>query len=279
LKPTLEQLEGAFRGRTLLVVSCGPSATEWKKVRAKLPDDLVIGCVKQAIFLCANDAQIHFFNPFNCNRYFPHNRKALKVFVDDECAPKTFNPRDLSFYLDPKTCSGLEATVAATGRFEDYTIENSGTRKPWGPGILYEIVFYLAIHLGFSEVHTIGWDVVREQQNFEAPERQLEHFYDDKQPTVTSAVTSYEWCTKWSAVYGFKALGRHILGRGYNRMPKSDPMGEIPLILRSLPTFFHWIESHGISVTVHSFLNHEIADPAIRAHVMNLADDLLNQDQ
>lgn len=270
---TLEELEGSFRGRTLLVVSCGPSALHWKEVRSTLPADTVIGCVKQAIFLCRSEAEIHFFNAFNCQRYFPHNRQALKIYVEDEQSPVNFNSTDLTFSLDPKTCQGLETSVAATERFEDYTIERAGLVKPWGPGIVYEIVVYLALHLGFRAIHTVGWDVVLESPRAKDGVTRIKHFYSLQDIPRRQTTTDYEWLTARSAIYQTQALARHLLGRTYNRMPAADKSGEVPVILEALPRFFSWIESHDISIRVHTILKDAVVGAEIRKYVVDLTNE------
>ena len=45
--------------------------------------------------------------------------------------------------------------------------------RPYGPGIMYEAVFYLLQHLGVSEVITIGWD-----NKLVSNEADKQHFYD-----------------------------------------------------------------------------------------------------
>jgi hypothetical protein len=266
----LDKLEGTFQGRTLLVVSCGPSASQWKRVRSTLAKDAVIACVKQAVFLCGNEAEIHFYNAFNCQRYFPHNRKALKVYVEDEESPVNFNFSDLSFTIDPATCKGLESCVAATGRFGDYTIDKTGLIKPWGPGIMHEIVIYLALHLGFREVHTVGWDVAREAQWSDDIPTPLEHFYDTQSTAQPTPVVEYEWLTAKPMIYKTRAFARHVMGNKYNCMPDTDKMGEVPVIVQSLPGFLSWINSQQVSIKIHTLLNDRIINPDVRSHVVDL---------
>jgi hypothetical protein len=62
--------------------------------------------------------------------------------------------------------------VSITGKFDDFLMENTLTR-PCGPGILYETVFYMAVHMGFKEIVCIGWDLRQKDANDE----NYEHFY------------------------------------------------------------------------------------------------------
>lgn len=266
----LESLKGRYRGRTLLVVSCGPSARHWEEVRSRLPDDTVIACIKQAIFLCGKEASIHFFNAFNSQRYFPHNRTALKVCVDDAKSPVCFNSRDLAFSLDPATCGGLSDSVASTGKFEAYTIERTGLLKPWGPGIIYEVVAYLSIFLGFQDIHTVGWDVASEPEQPAGGATRIAHFYDSPLAASRAPSTEREWLVANQVRYRLKAYARHLLGLPYNRMPKLDTEGEIPAIVRSLPRFFEWLEAEGTSLTMHTEVGTRSINDSIRRHIVDL---------
>ena len=79
----------------------------------------------------------------------------------------------------------------------------------------------------------------------------------------------YEWAAN-PLLYRPKALARHWLGLPYNRMPKIDRAGEIPMIVRSLPRFFEWLESRGVAIRVHSLLANRIVDARIRPYVIDL---------
>ena len=46
-------------------------------------------------------------------------------------------------------------------------------REPYGPGMMYEIVFYLVEHLGFKQVTTVGWD-----NKLISKDPSKQHFYD-----------------------------------------------------------------------------------------------------
>ena len=264
----LAALAGTYAGRTLLVVSCGPSAALWRGVLSRLGGDAVIACVKQAIFLCRRRAAIHFFNPYNAQRYWPHNRRALRVDVRDHFAPRTFNASDLAFTLDPTTTGDLARSVASTGRFEDHTMARTGLVRPWGPGIMYDVVFYLASHLGFRSVHTVGWDAVALPVSTSDGPRPLSHFYDRPGRPV-APVQTFEWIGREPRAYRRSTLARHLLGALYNRVPKADVQGEVAAIVRSLPRLFDWLASEGMSLTIHSRLESNPIDPSIRPHVVD----------
>jgi hypothetical protein len=266
----LERLGDTYRGRTLLVVSCGPSAKQWRDVRSTLPGDTVIGCVKQAIFLCGGEASLHFFNVYNAQRYWPHNRKALRVDVGEPDGPPSFNSSDLLFSGDPATAADVSCSLSATGKFEDYTIQKTGLVRAWGPGIMYDVVLYLAVFLGFRSIHTVGWDVVAEPVSVAHDTLRISHFYDPHE-AAKNRREGFEWIGEDPRRYRRKAYLRHLCGLIYNRMPKTDPFGEVRAIVGSLPRLFEWLEAEGTSLTIHSQLGGNAVDAAVRPHVVDLS--------
>ena len=63
--------------------------------------------------------------------------------------------------------------VTVTKKFEDFVLDKTLTR-PCGPGIMYETVFYTAVHMGFKEIVCIGWDLRQKNPNHD----NYEHFYE-----------------------------------------------------------------------------------------------------
>jgi hypothetical protein len=252
----------------LLLVSCGPSAGLWERVLATLPDDSVVACVKQAIFLCRRRAAIHFFNPYNAQRYWPHNRHALRVDVRDHFAPRAFNAADLVFTLDPATTGDLSRSLAATGRWEDHTIARSGTLRPWGPGILHDVAFHLTTHLGFAALHTVGWDVIALPAAGGAGPRRVSHFYDPPRGPAPGVAT-FEWHGQDPRSYRRRALLRHLRGAMYNRVPKADVQGEVGAVVASLPGLADWLASAGTQLTIHTRLGGTAVDARLRPHLLD----------
>jgi len=52
----------------------------------------------------------------------------------------------------------MERTTAYTREFNNWLAYSEG-KAIWGPGIMYETGFPLALHLGAKEIVTIGWDI------------------------------------------------------------------------------------------------------------------------
>ena len=52
----------------------------------------------------------------------------------------------------------MQRTTAYTREFNNWLAYSEG-KAIWGPGIMYETGFPLALHLGAKEIVTIGWDI------------------------------------------------------------------------------------------------------------------------
>ena len=87
-----------------------------------------------------------------------------------------FQKQDLFFKVPIRTEINNEF-LCLTKQFEDYIISNNPTR-PCGPGIMYETVIYMAVHLGVKKIVALGWDL---SNNNPKREKDYKHFYDDDQ--------------------------------------------------------------------------------------------------
>jgi hypothetical protein len=77
---------------------------------------------------------------------------------------------DLKFFIRERN---FDNSVAEKKNFDDWTLDKQSMLRPYGPGIMYEAVFYLLQHLGVSEVVTIGWD-----NKLVSSDAGKQHFYD-----------------------------------------------------------------------------------------------------
>ena len=92
-----------------------------------------------------------------------------------------------------------EQTIQATCNFDDFRKISKDTEVLWGPGIMLEIGFPLAIHLGCKKIITIGWD------GGDPSKIKHDHFYNDANnidtvpmdgevlEAVKSTSKMYEW--------------------------------------------------------------------------------------
>src|SRR5690606_5268941 len=78
---------------------------------------------------------------------------------------------DLMF--DVPEPSNLEKRLATTYKWDDFRFDHDLSR-PWGPGVMYELVIYMWIHFGIKEVTVMGWDLG------ELDSKKMDHFFDQE---------------------------------------------------------------------------------------------------
>ena len=162
-------LKDTFKGEKCYVLSCGPTLLEHDqdKVRDLLKDNLVIS-VKQAFDLFGELTDFHAYNCANFKKYDYSQNNPVVVEASTSVMP--LGSCDLKFFIKERDFNN---SVSVTGDLDRWTYENSTMLRPFGPGIMYEAVFYLAQHLGVSEIITIGWD-----NKLVSSDAGKQHFYD-----------------------------------------------------------------------------------------------------
>jgi hypothetical protein len=178
----LDALSGRAQGKDVFILSCGPSLSEYTadQLREYLSGSYVM-VVKQAYDVAPDLADFHILNTWNSQRY---DYSAHRPFIIREGAPgdpPVFGESDLNLVVNKP--SALSEQLARKQNFGDFAFSRSLDR-PWGPGVLYEIGFYLAEHLGARRVITLGWDVGMKNSSV------MPHFYDkpDRHRTAILAV-------------------------------------------------------------------------------------------
>lgn len=164
-------LKNAFAGEKAYIVACGPSVGFYdaQDLERAMSDGVVIS-IKQAQRILPNVTDFHLTNVVNLVP-FEYSRETILIHQSDGRTDHLgalghfmhFNS-DVLVYFDQKHFS-LPQQLAFTHNFDDFLFENSLLR-PWGPGIMYEIAFYLAIHLGVREAQILGWDLTDDYKHF-----------------------------------------------------------------------------------------------------------------
>lgn len=238
----LNEIKGICKGQTVLVVSAGPSAKNWRDVYSNIENENpVIACVKQTVTMAGLDelCDIHFFNPYNLTRYRYANEK-IRVFSDDAVdAPKTYADYDI-YYSVHRESDTLDTTLAARQNFEDYTIEKSGIVRPWGPGIMHESVIYTLLHMGFSKIVTIGWDIG-------GADGDNTHFYDKKTQAKKSLSIVIFNKLRLSKLLNYYL---YLVGKKYNYAGMMN--GEVELTSASICALKKWLSTKGVELVIYS---------------------------
>ena len=181
----LDELKDSFKGETCYILSCGPSLGDIDQMSLKaICDTNLTISVKQAGLISGHRTDIQLFNCCNVTNYppFPGTMYIGQADgLDPEQAKVQFWPNqevnvafEVSGNIEVSPGKELKGTLVESKSFNDWTVDSSGFSRPFGPGIMYETVFFLLKHLGVSKIRTIGWDFQDPNQ-----EESWSHFYED----------------------------------------------------------------------------------------------------
>ena len=109
--------------------------------------------IKQSFEIFGEETDFHIYNCANLKEYDYSTNNP--IVIEASTAPYKLGKCDLKFFIRERE---FRNSVAATEDFDSWTFEKNTLLRPYGPGIMYEVVFYTLQHLGISEVTTIGWD-------------------------------------------------------------------------------------------------------------------------
>ena len=174
----LDYLHNKFKDETCYILGCGPSLAEANlhNLKRELQNNLCL-TIKISYFSFLELADFHFFNSNNFTKY-PYDEKTFVVsssdFLSEEQAKLQIwgsQESDVNLTIGSKS---KNETLSKTKQIEKWLITNSGTNRPWGPGIMYESVLFFAYHLGCNKIKTIGWD-------YKDPDdkEKISHFYEE----------------------------------------------------------------------------------------------------
>ncbi|MCC0076862.1 MAG: hypothetical protein H6898_09800 [Rhodobacter sp.] len=176
----LDALAGRAEGKDVVILSCGPSLSEYTP---EALNDLLSGtcviAVKQAFDTVPEATDFQILNTWNSQKYDYSRRRPLIIRETAAGDPPVYGESDLNLLVDKP--SALSEQLARKQNFDDFQFSVSMTR-PWGPGVLYEVGFYLAQHLGARRIITLGWDVGVQNSAV------MPHFYDRPDPHKTAVL-------------------------------------------------------------------------------------------
>jgi hypothetical protein len=165
----LNVLKDAYKGETCYIVSAGPSLKNFQVdfLREKLQDELVI-TIKQALNTLKGIADFHVLNFTNFEPYdYSDSQDTIAVWeVFEQYHPQMILENNFKCELmlpcvgnhESDLVKRIDNSQAGLESFDQWTLDKTINRM-YGPGIMYEIVIHLALHLGVKEIITIGWDI------------------------------------------------------------------------------------------------------------------------
>ncbi|SEP92709.1 hypothetical protein SAMN04488038_102236 [Solimonas aquatica] len=234
IKEKLDGLQGAYEGQTVFILACGPSLSEYSPEKlSELMKDQCVMVIKQALDFVNGVSDFLLLNSWNFRRYDFTGERPVVIKEHGPKDPPVFLGSDIE--LEVPTPSDLQDQLALSKRFDDYTFEKSPLR-PWGPGVLYEIGFYLAYHMRVKKIVTLGWDVGVKNSP------QMPHFYDTTSPEVARILK------RAKAIDDVAERNKmlHEAGVTYNR-PKIIPE-EVDVCAGVSGDWYDWLKLQGIEL-------------------------------
>jgi hypothetical protein len=164
----IKLLKDRFKGETIYITTPGPSLTTHNREEliSKLEGKPVIA-LKQSYNYVKEVATIHGMSAYGYQPYEYHSDETLVHWqltamnmpyeinrIQNEWKHKAHIM--IPCYSTPWV--DMNNTTAFSRRFDQFESYSDG-KIIWGPGIMYETGFSLAVHLGAKEIVTIGWDI------------------------------------------------------------------------------------------------------------------------
>ena len=192
LQGKLDVLHNSYEGETCYILNCGPSLNETPTcdLKEKLKDKLVFS-VKQAYEKFSDITDFHFFNCSNLpslkgdgffQEHYQYNKNVIAVASSNYGMGvrwNTYQKNDIFFKVPIRTEINNEFIVK-TKEFDKYLLKEHPER-PCGPGIMYETVIYMALHLGVKKIVVLGWDL---SYNDPKSLKEYKHFYGETENLV-----------------------------------------------------------------------------------------------
>jgi hypothetical protein len=177
---SLANLKDFYKDERCHILLTGSSFGDYSlgDLKSRLQDKLVF-CVKQTYCGLEEICDVHFWNcsnmPTNTEgipyTYNPIIRPVVVASSNFERGVRWSFDQQLDFFIKIPLIEevGKENCIAIKRNFDDFLLEENAPRTV-GPGIMLETVLYFAVHLGVSEISTLGWDLNAHNS----------HFYNDK---------------------------------------------------------------------------------------------------
>ncbi|MDA9111917.1 hypothetical protein N9J42_00370 [bacterium] len=161
-------LKDVCKGETVYLVSCGPSLTthDREKLLDKLKGKTVLAC-KQSYEYVKEVASFHLMSAYSYQPYEYYSQDTIvhwqltamnMPYEVNRIENEWKSPADMLVPCYSTPWVQMNSTTAYSRNFKNFEAYSEG-KIIWGPGIMYESGFGLAVHLGAKEIVTIGWDI------------------------------------------------------------------------------------------------------------------------
>tara|TARA_B110000285_G_scaffold124341_1_gene140341 strand:- start:8723 stop:9511 length:789 start_codon:yes stop_codon:yes gene_type:complete len=164
----IKLLKDKFKDQTAYLITAGPSLTELdrSKLLEKLEGKLVIAC-KQSYEYVKEVATFHLMSCYSYQPYEYYNEDTIvhwqltamnMPYEINRIQNEWKSPADILIPCYSTPWVQMKQTTAFSREFDNWKAYGEG-KAIWGPGIMYETGFPLALHLGCKDIVTIGWDI------------------------------------------------------------------------------------------------------------------------
>ncbi|GHG97629.1 hypothetical protein [Pseudodonghicola xiamenensis] len=219
-----------------VILACGPSLNEYSPEQLReLCKDSVVLAIKQAFAYVPEVCDFLLLNTWNYQKYDFGQRRPVILYEKGPADPTVYGEHDIVF--DLPRASDLSQQLARSKRYDDYAFDAS-VNRPWGPGVLYEIGFYLAHYMGFKSIVTLGWDVGAKSTSV------MPHFYDRPSPQRTRTLAKSRWIRSLAERNRFLHEG----GVLYNK-PRIIPE-EVEICAAASGDWYDWLTAQGIDLKI-----------------------------
>ena len=225
----IKKLKNKHTNKDLVILTCGPSLTEYDKdLICKFLENKIVICVKESIIEYKNYADYFICNTTRERRY-NFVDKTIKLYQ----RKNTTGENKYDIFLNEDLPFSKNRQLLRIKNFEKYNFENN-IKRPWGPGILYESVFYLCLYMGIKNVYTIGWDLI----DINNP-TVITHYFDNYK------TKDYKKSKVWS-IKDFK---------------KDGHLEEMKMVNKNIPFMYNYFKNKGMNIFVvgkKSYVNSKI---------------------
>lgn len=166
---SLDDLINSYAGEDCYILLTGPSYNDYDKeyLKEKLKDKLVF-CVKQSLDGLEEICDFHFWNCSNFPlgslgvpyKYDPDNRPIVISSSNFPLGARWSLQQEIDCFFKVPLVEevGKENCLAIKRNYDDYLFSKTHNRMV-GAGIMLETVLHFAVHLGVSNIYTLGWDL------------------------------------------------------------------------------------------------------------------------
>ena len=246
-------LKGACEGQTAILLSCGPS------LNALSPDELrelckgrLVIAVKQAYDQVPGLADFHIFNWVNLQLYrYPQEHPVVLFSYLQKLWKSHLASLKIDFDIGMPYCEraiSAHEMLLTRRNYDEYLFEKS-LRRPWGPGVVFEVAVYLAVQLQVKQLIAFGVDSW--PSDF-GTETEVMHFYD-RQNLLRRFKIVFKNCGVRIPYRGaFFLIHKYRFRRGGRLFGGMLVDGEARAINEGSASLYRWLRQQGVELMLAS---------------------------